>query len=98
MTDIGSMATNKNCWEVRQCNKIPGGKTDTECEVCPAFTAEHLNGINGGTNGGRFCWTVTGTLCGGERQSVFAIKIQHCLLCDFFNQVAEEEEEFVMHQ
>lgn len=97
MVDKINMTIKRNCWDVRQCSRIPGGDKVGECGVCPAFTAENVNGVNGGENGGRFCWTITGTLCDGEKQPVFALKIQKCLLCDFFNQVAEEEDDFVMH-
>lgn len=65
-----------------------------ELGICPAATDARLNGINGGTNGGRSCWTISGTFCFGEVQGTFARKIDGCMECEFFWLVADEEEEF----
>lgn len=51
-----------------------------------------MNGVNGGKHGGRICWAVTGTLCGGKVQGTFARKIGNCLLdCAFFKSVMQDE-------
>ena len=47
--------------------------------------------MNGGKNGGRMCWAVTGTLCGGKAQGSFAQKRLSCTSCLFFAKVKEEE-------
>jgi uncharacterized protein YbcI len=33
--------------------------------------------INNGVNGGRICWTITGTLCGGKVQGDFEVNMEH---------------------
>lgn len=81
----------KNCWEHYRCGREPGGSKVAELGVCPAATAEMLDGINRGRNGGRCCWQVAGTLCGGRVQGTFARKALSCLFCDFFRKVREEE-------
>jgi hypothetical protein len=83
-----------NCWELRKCGRNPGGEKVKELGNCPAATDARLNGINGGTNGGRCCWTIAGTFCFGEVQGTFARKIDDCMECKFFWLVADEEEEF----
>jgi hypothetical protein len=59
--------------------------------VCAAASDAASNGVNQGVNGGRFCWSVTGTLCGGEVQGTFAQKRLSCLSCEFYKQVKAEE-------
>jgi hypothetical protein len=81
----------KNCWEHYRCGREPGGSKVDELGVCPAATAEAFDGINRGRNGGRCCWQVAGTLCGGRVQGTFAQKALSCLFCDFFRKVREEE-------
>jgi len=49
------------------------------------------DGLNGGKNGGRICWTIAGTFCGGKVQGTFAEKQISCMACDFFKRVKEEE-------
>lgn len=83
-----------NCWEFRNCGRGPGGEKAKEFGFCPTATEARLNGIHGGTNGGRSCWTVAGTFCFGEVQGTFAGKFKDCMECDFFWLVFEEEEEF----
>ena len=83
-----------NCWDSRKCGRGPGGEKGKELGICPAAADARLNGINGGTNGGRSCWTVAGTFCFGEVQGTFARKIDDCMECEFFWLVADEEEEF----
>ena len=81
----------KNCWEVKQCGREPGGKHVVELGVCPAASVSRFDGHNGGTNSGRYCWRVAGTLCAGEVQGMFAEKALTCCKCEFFLQVVEEE-------
>jgi len=42
-----------------------------ELGVCPAVVDTSSNGLNGGKNGGRMCWAITGTFCGGQVQGSF---------------------------
>ncbi len=82
----------KNCWEVENCGLQPGGERVGELGVCPAAEPSDYDGINRGTHGGRFCWAITNTLCGGKPQGTFAQKLMTCLDCEFMKQVHEEEE------
>jgi hypothetical protein len=81
----------KNCWEFKQCGREPGGKKEAELGVCIASTEARANGMNSGKNGGRACWVVSGTLCGGKVQGTFAAKMSNCLQCEFYRHVREEE-------
>jgi len=81
----------KNCWEFMNCGRQPGGPKVSEFGVCPASTEESCHGINGGQNGGRYCWAVAGTFCKGEIQGTFARKFKNCLACPFYLDVEREE-------
>ncbi|MCP4684016.1 MAG: hypothetical protein GY867_01085 [bacterium] len=81
----------KNCWEVKNCGREPGGAKASELGVCPAATDKSVNGLNGGKNGGRTCWYIAGTFCGGLVQGSMAQKLSNCMECEFFKQVAREE-------
>ncbi|MBU0676124.1 MAG: hypothetical protein KJ950_15915 [Proteobacteria bacterium] len=81
----------KNCWEVKQCGRQPGGKNVLEYGLCPVTISGKFDGVNQGENGGRFCWRIAGTLCGGEPQGTAAQKLFNCLTCEFFRLVVAEE-------
>lgn len=85
------MSKPKNCWEIMNCEREPGGEKTAEFGVCVAVTDTTVDGVNKGSNGGRVCWAVAGTLCGGEVQGTFADKSHDCSKCDFFVQVRLEE-------
>lgn len=57
-----------NCWQVKKCGREPGGAKTAELGICPAAAEVALSGTNGGKNGGRACWAIAGTLCGGKVQ------------------------------
>jgi hypothetical protein len=80
-----------NCWEHKKCGREAGGARTGELGVCPASTQARLNGTNGGRNGGRACWAIAGTLCGGKLQGTFAAKVGNCLACDFYQAVGAQE-------
>jgi len=80
-----------NCWEFKKCGREPGGAKAVELGVCPAATEVRTHGTNSGQNGGRACWALTGTLCGGQVQGTFAMKLGNCIGCEFFRLVAAEE-------
>ena len=82
---IGGKFVKKNCWEMKMCGRQPGGGNAEQLGVCPAATETSVHGMNSGFNGGRVCWAVTGTLCGGEVQGTFAKKIGNCLKCEFYH-------------
>ena len=81
----------KNCWELKQCGREPGGSKAADLGVCPAATDISANGTNHGLNGGRICWAVAGTFCGGRVQGDFAQKQVSCMACEVFRQVRTEE-------
>ncbi len=81
----------QNCWEFYQCGREPGGVKAGELGVCAATTTAEFNGTNRGVNGGRACWVISGTLCGGKVQGGFAQKIGNCLSCEFYHKVGSEE-------
>lgn len=80
----------QNCWEFKKCGREPGGARTSELGVCPASVCSDRDGINGGRQGGRICWTVAGTLCGGQVRGTFAQKLLACSRCDFLRRVEEE--------
>ena len=82
---------NQNCWDFKKCGREPGGIKVSELGVCAAATATKLNNTNSGKNGGRSCWVVAGTLCGGVVQGIYAKKMQNCMVCEFYKNVKSEE-------
>lgn len=91
MTPGGDVARKQNCWEFKGCGREPGGSKIQELGVCPAASEKRADGTHGGTNGGRACWAVAGTLCGGQVQGTFAAKMGNCLRCSFYQHVAQTE-------
>jgi hypothetical protein len=81
-----------NCWEIKKCGREPGGSKADEMGVCPAAAEESVDGINNGKNGGRICWAIAGTFCGGQVQGNFAKKQVSCMSCEVFKRVKEEED------
>ncbi len=80
-----------NCWEIKKCGREPGGLHAQDLGVCPASEEKRLDGVHDGRNAGRSCWVVAGTLCGGEVQGTFAQKYKNCQVCDFYEQVRQQE-------
>ena len=66
-----------NCWEVSKCG---------EQNHCIAGTFKMVNGLGGGKNGGRICAYLPGTICGGQKQTTLAHKIQSCFGCSFYQE------------
>ena len=81
----------QNCWEYKNCGRETGGARVDELGVCPAATDTSSDGIHDGRNGGRICWAVAGTFCGGQVQGAFAEKQLSCMNCDFYHLVVAEE-------
>jgi hypothetical protein len=81
----------KNCWEHKRCGRQPGGLSVVQMGVCPAAVEENLDDVHEGTNAGRACWVVAGTLCGGSVQGTFGAKYKSCEQCDFYQMVRTEE-------
>lgn len=80
-----------NCWEFKKCGREPNGLKAKELGVCPAAITTKTDKINNGKNGGRSCWAIAGTLCGGKVQGEFASKMMNCMQCDFYKIVWKEE-------
>lgn len=80
-----------NCWEFLNCGRNPGGEKCAEQGVCPASAEKRLDGVHGGTNAGRACWTVSGTMCNEPIPKTFVQKCRTCAECDFFKTVQAEE-------
>lgn len=85
------MGKKMSCWEFKKCGREPGGVSVDKLGGCPAAEDASFNGLNGGKNGGRICWAVSGTLCENRIEGLFAKKYLSCIDCDFFNKVWEEE-------
>lgn len=81
----------KNCWEVLNCERQPGGAKVKELGVCPAPTMSVLKGVHDGVNGGRACWALTGTLCDNKVQGSFASKMKNCMDCIVYKTIIREE-------
>ena len=75
-----------NCWDFLKCGRGPATESP-----CPAAVDTSCDGVNEGTNAGRICWCVAGTLCFGKRQRDLPQKMNTCLSCEFFQKVKEEE-------
>jgi hypothetical protein len=81
----------KNCWEFHKCGREQKRCQVAENDVCPAAQEKRLNGVHGGKNGGRACWVVAGTFCGGLVQGSFAQKVGVCSECEFYKLVLRED-------
>jgi tRNA A-37 threonylcarbamoyl transferase component Bud32 len=81
----------QNCWEYMKCGRQPEGDKVAELGICPAASDTSYDGIYSGNCGGRICWAVAGTFCGGRAQGSFADKRGTCLNCDFYQMVQQEE-------
>jgi len=80
-----------NCWQFKKCGRQPSGEKVDELGVCPAALEDAADGINNGVDGGRSCWALAGTLCGGKVQGTFATKLANCMQCEFYKLVLQEE-------
>jgi len=80
-----------NCWEFKKCGRQPGGAKVAELGECVAGKSTKADGVNRGKMGGRSCWALAGTLCGGKVQGSFAQKAANCMECDFYKLVKSEE-------
>lgn len=80
-----------NCWEFKKCGRHEGGEKVHDLGVCPASNEPRLDGVHGGVMGGRSCWVVAGSMCGGKRQGTYAQKYENCQKCDFYMAVKQEE-------
>ncbi len=77
-----------NCWDYMGCSCHPdsGGS-----DVCPVIDAKEFDGLNGGLNGGRYCWHVEDALCRMGSLELNRKEPLNCASCDFFYYVREQE-------
>ena len=81
-----------NCWEYRRCGREPGGHRVDQLGVCPTAVDHSADMINGGRNGGRVCWTISGHFAAdGEVRCATARELATCMACEFFTAVLKEE-------
>ena len=90
-TKLGARMKKRNCWEVMNCGRQPGGENVAALGECPTASCLKADGINKGTNGGRACWAIAGTFSGKEIQGTFAVREGGCAVCDFFHLAQKEE-------
>ena len=79
-----------NCWEFKKCGRERNGHAGNK-GLCPTMAMTALNGIHGGNHGGRCCWVVKGTLCGGPKSGAYPEKFGMCCSCNFYRLVMQEE-------
>jgi hypothetical protein len=90
------MPKKENCWEIKNCQRQPGGSNASQMGVCPAAEEIRLDQAHGGKNAGRTCWGVAGTFCNGKVQGTFASKTTTCLNCHVYLQIEiDEDEKFI---
>lgn len=89
--------TKENCWQFKKCGRQSKGEKVQELGICPAAIEDAADGINSGVKGGRACWALAGTLCGGKVQGTFASKLANCLQCEFYKLVLSEEGKSFLH-
>jgi hypothetical protein len=80
-----------NCWDALGCGRGPTARIAPDERQCPAAFDLTANGVNGGCNGGRVCWAISGTLCGETVRGRSASNLVSCLACEFFSRVYREE-------
>jgi len=87
----------ENCWDVMNCGRELNGINAARQGVCPAAQSNAFDGVNMGTQGGRFCWGVAGTYCDGDAAGSYAQKLENCINCKFLKQVnIEEGRDFIL--
>lgn len=83
-----------NCWEFKKCGREPGGRNAQIMGICATSTKTAVNGINGGVNGGRVCWLVSGTYAKHKAEMADCVMVKHvssCYACDFHHKVLTDE-------
>jgi hypothetical protein len=82
-----------NCWDYMQCGRELSGKATSESGSCAVVKYIGFNRINGGYNGGRYCWKIVGTFPDNDACCPHANEIGDCTLCRFYEIVKNEEGE-----
>jgi len=66
------------------CGRELGGEKVAELGICRAAADEYFDGMNGGKNGGRICFSVAGTFSFDVAQCSCLEKLASCKDCSFF--------------
>ena len=74
----------QNFWEYMKCGREPGGEKVAELGICRSASEKFFDGFNFGKNGGRVCFSVSGTFSLSAVDGSFAKKLDSCKDCDFF--------------
>lgn len=82
-----------NCWEFKGCGREPGGVNVSELGVCQAAIDQTFHKLHDGTNCGRACWVIAGTMAGGILKGCPSINVKDCTECPFFKHVQREEKD-----
>ncbi len=88
---VGCNSRKINCWEFVGCGRESGRESMPESGVCKASFDKSANGTNGGINGGRICWAISGTSNGDKVEGHYAKKLLSCRSCKFYHKVRDEE-------
>jgi hypothetical protein len=83
------VAARLNCWEQLKC----GAETCTRGDQgwCPVPFDESLDGVNGGKNGGRTCWSVVGAKCRAGDAASPPGDAEVCVACPVLSTVRNQE-------
>jgi len=90
---VGGGEMPKNCWEVYNCGREPGGERAEEFGICRVTVSESFSGRNNGENAGRCCWQVAGTFSSNADCAQLA-NVEKCEDCGFLKRVRYEESGF----
>jgi hypothetical protein len=81
-----------NCWDHMLCGRELSGDAVKQFGVCPVVKYSGYNRVNGGYNGGRYCWRLVGTFI-DEVCCPKALELGDCKKCEFYQIVKHEEGE-----
>lgn len=87
------MSTKKNCWEYMKCGREKAGRNVALLGVCPVAMPNDYDGVNDGSQAGRFCWTVSDSYCIETKNEIKSNveRLHNCMECLFFRIVEEEQ-------
>ena len=80
LDDMKASQGKKACWDLKNCERWPGGKKEAEFGVCITYPW-----------GGWHCWALAGTLCGGLVQGSAAQKEGNCQMCQHYIELMEND-------
>ncbi len=64
----------KNCWEIKNCGRLPGGNKVDELGECPAVKCFDAYGINDGINGGRHAGPLQGLIVKVNSRALLSVR------------------------